>query len=381
MQVNIKATSVFQRNWEANTRIIVNQGGTRSSKTYSIAQYFILKLLQETGKVLTITRKTMPSLKQSVMRDFYQILSDSGIYDEASQNKSDHTYKLNGNLVEFVSLDQPQKKRGTKRDYLWMNEANEFTEEDFLQLILRTSEKIILDYNPSDEFHWIYDKILPRNDCTFIQSTYKDNTFLPKETIEEIERLKDTDENYWKIYGLGERGHLEGLIFTNWSEANFPDEGGHIYGLDFGFNNPTALTKVLIKEKNCYVDQVIYQSHLTNQQLIDMMKSIGVESYARIYCDAAEPQRIEELRQAGFHVMSADKSVMDGIDRLKRMKIIVSPRSNDLKKELRSYVWQKDKLGRVVDKEPVKFNDHAIDSMRYAVHTSQTGASGRYAII
>lgn len=380
--LSLKATPVFQKNWVSDTRIVVNQGGTRSSKTYSIAQVFILRLINETGKVLTVTRKTMPSLKQSVLRDFTQIMTDMGIYSEAAMNKTDHTYNLNGNLIEFVSLDQPQKKRGTKRDYLWMNEANEFAEEDFIQLSLRTTGQIFLDYNPSDEFHWIYDKVLTRDDCTFIQSTYLDNPFLPEETVREIERLQEVDNNYWRIYGLGERGHLEGLIYTNWKDIpSFPDDGGEFYGLDFGYNNPTALVKVLIKDgRHCYLEQVIYQTHLTNQQLIDAIKSYGIASHVRIYCDAAEPQRIEEMRQAGLYAIPANKSVHDGIDHMKRMILYITTKSHDLKKEIRGYVWQKDSKGVVVDRVPVKFNDHALDAARYAVYTSRTIATGRYAI-
>ena len=175
--LKIKTSNVFERNYNAPTKIVVNQGGTRSGKTYSLCQLLIVKAFENTGKRFSIVRKSLPSLKLSVMKDFFEILSNLDLYNEAHHNKSDHTYTLNGNTFEFISLDQPQKKRGTKRNFLFCNEANELTWEDFFQLIIRTEEKIYIDYNPSDTHHWIYDKVLSRDDCTFIKSTYLDNPF------------------------------------------------------------------------------------------------------------------------------------------------------------------------------------------------------------
>ena len=171
MNLKVKGTNVLWRNMQANTRIVVNEGGTRSSKTYSIAQMLIIKAMETTGNIITITRKTLPSLRATAMRDFFEILLTLDLYEQRNHNKSEHTYKLNGNLFEFVSLDQPQKKRGAKRNILWMNEANEFTLEDYRQLSFRTADKIIMDYNPSDVDHWIYDEVIPRDDCTLIKST------------------------------------------------------------------------------------------------------------------------------------------------------------------------------------------------------------------
>jgi phage terminase large subunit len=176
--LKIDYSVVFQKNWDADTKIIVNQGGTRSGKTYSILQLLIVLSFSTRGKVFTIVRKSLPSLKMTAYRDFFEILNRLGIYDEKSHNKSDYTYSLNGNLFEFVSLDQPQKKRGARRDYLFCNEANELTWEDFFQLLVRTSERIWIDYNPSDSFHWIYDKLLTRDDITYIQSTYQGQSLL-----------------------------------------------------------------------------------------------------------------------------------------------------------------------------------------------------------
>jgi phage terminase large subunit len=210
----IHTNKVYNHLKFSDKKIIVEQGGTRSGKTYNILLWVIFHYsYYETDKTITICRKTFPALRASVMRDFFDILRSRDLYNENFHNKSSHEYYLNGNLVEFISLDQPQKIRGRKRDLLYINEANELTYEDWQQLILRTEGKAILDYNPSDAFHWIYDKVVPREDCAFYQTTYLDNPFLDAGVKAEIERLKDTDEDYWRIYGLGERGMSRATIF------------------------------------------------------------------------------------------------------------------------------------------------------------------------
>jgi len=313
------------------------------------------------------------------MRDFFEILSNMEIYNEELHNMSDHTYRLGSNLIEFVSLDQPQKKRGAKRNYLWMNEANEFTFEDYLQMSMRTSEQIFMDYNPSEQFHWIYDLMTKREDFTLIKSTYKDNTFLDPAIKKELEMLQTLDENSWNIYGLGNRGKLEGKIYSNYQIVTEFPECEVIYGLDFGYNNPTALTKVGIKENDIYIEEVIYQSYLTNQDLIQKMKEFDIGNKT-IYCDHAEPQRIEELYRAGFNVKPADKSVKDGIDRCKRSRLHVLNTSINALKEIQTYKYKVDKNGKVLE-EPIKFNDHICDSFRYAIHTHQVKPSGKYFIV
>lgn len=204
--MQLETNVVFRHLLQADKKIIIEQGGTRSGKTYNILIWIIYYCLSEAkGKTITICRKTFPAVRSSVMRDFFEILEKVGQYNPANHNKSSHEYMLGGNMVEFISLDQPQKVRGRKRDLLYINEANELHYEDWQQLILRTTGRVIIDYNPSDEYHWIYDKVIPRNDAQFHKTTYLDNPFLPQTIIEEIERLKETDEQYWQVYGLGER--------------------------------------------------------------------------------------------------------------------------------------------------------------------------------
>ena len=217
---DIQTTKVFTEfiNFhKTDNRLAVFQGGTRSGKTYNIVLGWIILLTQEENKTLTVCRETMVSLKNTVYRDFIELLMKLDLFDIANLSKGEMTYMLGTNLIEFRNLDDDQKIRGAKRDYLYINEANEIPHSIFKQLMFRTKDKIVLDYNPSDEFHWIYDQVLTRQDCDFFQSTYLDNPFLPLEQVKEIERLKDIDPNYWRIYGLGERGMSEATIFKNWS--------------------------------------------------------------------------------------------------------------------------------------------------------------------
>jgi phage terminase large subunit len=365
LQTNV----VYEYLADSDKRITVMQGGTRSGKTYNIIQYFIWKLLGERGKTLSIVRASLPSLKGSVMRDFFDILLKMGLYSEDFHNKTESTYLLNNNLVEFVSVDQPQKIRGRRRDYLFINEANELNYEAWMQLVFRTEKKIVLDYNPSDEYHWIYEQVITRDDCDFFITTYKDNPFLPIELVQEIERLELADENYWKVYGLGQRGVSGETIYTHWKLAKqLPLRGEIYYGQDFGYNVASALVLCESYEGGVYCDEILYETKLTTADLIERYKELGVSKTVEIFCDNAEPKTIEELRRAGYNAKPADKDVREGIRKVKGQPLYITEKSVNLIKEIRSYKWKTDKDGKVLD-EPIKFNDHAIDALRYAIFT------------
>lgn len=372
MILDLQTTRVFQKNYNEylkGTNFVVNQGGTGSSKTYSIAQLFLLILLRGERVLLTVARKTLPALRATAMRDFFDIMKASNLYRVERHNKSNNNYVYKDAEIEFISIDEAHKIRGRKRQYLWLNEANEFSYEDFRQLNLRTEKQVFMDFNPSDEYHWIYDYILTRPDCSFIQSTYKDNPFLEPRRIKEIELLKQMDQNYWRIYGLGERGISELKIYSHWQYCDkLPDNPDEvIYGLDFGYNNPTALIKVAIKDQNIYTEELIYKSYLTNADLITKLKEIKEVKSAYIYADCAEPQRIEEIKRAGFNIRPSDKEVGKGVDAVKTRIWFITKSSINILKEVKSYSW-KEKDGKALD-EPVKTNDHAMDAIRYAVHT------------
>ena len=353
-------------------RIVINQGGTRSGKTYSTLQVLCeyCQRNRDSGAIISVIRKTLPALKGSAYRDFLEILQREGWYSENDHNKSEMYYNLFGNLFEFISVDQPQKIRGRKRTICFINEANELTWEDFFQLNIRTSDKIIVDYNPSDEFHWIYEKLQIREDADFFVSTYLNNPFLPQELIDEIELLRQADDNYWRVYGLGERGISQETVYTHWSYGEFPEDCEVAYGVDFGYNVPSTVVKIGFKEASCYVSEALYETKLTTNDLIERLKGLGIERSDELFCDNAEPKTIEELCRAGYNAKPAEKDVYAGIQKVKSMPLIVTPESANLIKETNSYKWKLDKNGKIhPDEVPVKFNDHAMDAMRYGIYT------------
>tara|TARA_R100001244_G_scaffold130283_2_gene102307 strand:+ start:4735 stop:5775 length:1041 start_codon:yes stop_codon:yes gene_type:complete len=345
---------------------------------------FIVKALRETGKVFTICRKTLPALKGTAYRDVINLLKELGLYSEEYHNKSELSYSLNGNLLEFISVDQPQKIRGRKRNYLWLNEANEFTYEDYQQLILRTTEKVYLDYNPSDPYSWIYEKVLTRDDCTFFKSTYKANPFLDKDTIAEIERLKDLDPDYWQVYGLGEIGSIQTMIFRKFELVD--EVQGRLvgYGLDFGFtNSPSALVAVYQSDDNLYIKEMLYEKRLTNTDLANKLKEFKIDRQSEIVGDSAEPKTIEEIYRQGFNIKPAKKGagIHLGIDIMRRYKLHITKDSLNAIKEFRSYKWATDKNGDVLN-TPVKLNDHLIDATRYlCLNKLSVNHSGKYYIL
>jgi phage terminase large subunit len=380
----IETNKVFGHLLRSNKKIVVEQGGTRSGKTYNILLWIIFFYTEKnTDKTITICRKSFPSLRASVMRDFFEILRQHQLYQEEYHNKSNHEYYLNGNLVEFISLDQPQKIRGRKRNLLYVNEANELFFEDWQQLIFRTDGKIILDYNPSDTFHWIYDKVIPRDDCEFHQTTYLDNPFLDQTIKDEIERLKDTDEDYWRVYGLGERGSSRATIFQ-FGIAEAPKGKLVSIGMDFGFtNDPTAIVKVFQDGSDLYIQELLYHTNLTNQDISEKLTEMGLTRYDEIWADSAEPKSIEELHRMGWNIKPTAKgsdSVMAGIDILKRHKLYVTKESKNTIKEMQNYKWQEDKNGNLLNK-PIDTFNHAIDATRYATFNRLSRPNyGRYAI-
>jgi phage terminase large subunit len=358
----IKVALESYKAYQQGYRIIANQGGTRSGKTYTLNQLLIALALKEKLSI-SVTSVAFPHLRRGAMRDWRTIMENTGLYDPNSHIRTEQVYNYpNGSYTEFFSSDNNLKVRGPGRDILFFNEANLTDFDTFTQLMLRTRKAIFIDFNPADEFHWIYDNILTRPDCYFIKSTYLDNPFLPSEQVKEIENLKNVDENFWRIYGEGERGHSEGVIYTHWKPYYDSCSGAVAFGLDFGYNNPSSLVRVTENDQNLYWKEEIYQSGLTTNDLIPMMKQI-VKPHETVYCDAAEPDRIEDLRRAGIKAVSANKNVKEGIDFIKSRKLFIYSGSANLLKEIKSYKYATKQAG--ITEVPLKLNDHAMDAARY----------------
>jgi len=366
--MEINSTIIFEKNWSAlqekGVRFVINEGGSRSSKTYSLCQMVIVYCLQNPNKVVSIIRKTFPALRATVMRDFLEILKDLDIYEKTNHNMSENIYRFpNGSIVEFFSVDDEQKIRGRKRDIAWCNEANELFYDDFTQLNMRTETKLIFDYNPSDSSSWLYE--LPKDESILIKSTYKDNPFLPETIKRQIEDLKRTDEALYQIYALGEKAISKSNIYSNWTfithrPAKFTS---YVYGLDFGYNHPTALMRVYWRDNDIYIEPIIYESYLTTSNLIEKMKILKVEENVEILADYSRPEIIQEMNNSGFNVLNANKVVKKGIDNVKTFGVFCQDIPY-LKKEYENYKWKK--IGDNITDEPVKLYDDAMDAIRYA---------------
>ena len=371
MDLNINATPVFHKNYnyvnDTDIRFIINVGGTRSSKTYSLCQNVIIFALQHPNSIISIVRKTFPALRATVMRDLISIMRELNIYNEKEHNKTENIYKFpNGSIIEFFSVDDEQKIRGRKRDLLWANEANELSFDEFNQLNFRTTHKLIFDFNPSDTYHWLYELEL-KPEAVKIHSTYKDNPFLEPSIVKQIEELVNVDRQYYEIYCLGLKATSKANIFTHQQE--YKEEPSNIedfcYALDFGYNHPTALMKISRIENDFYVDEILYQSLLTATDLVQNMNNLGVNKSKYIVADYARPEMIEELKRNGYNVINAKKDVKEGIDAVKSSRLFIKNDAINTWKEIRNYKWKM--KGELILDEPVKFMDDAMDAMRYGI--------------
>lgn len=306
------------------------------------------------------------------MRDFLNILKEENIYKEKYHNKTDNIYRIGSSTIEFFSVDNADKLRGAGRDILFINECNNVSFEAFQQLEVRTKKQIYLDYNPVSAF-WVHDKVLTRDDTLFDKSTYKDNCFLEQSIIQTIEQRREVDTNWWQVFGLGEIGSSEGVIYNNWNYIDtFPDSYKWVcYGLDFGYtNDETALIKVCFKENEIFAEEIIYQKALTNQQIAELMKQNDLTNLTEIYADSSEPKSIQEIYNCGFinikPVVKGKDSILNGIQLIKNYKLNVTKNSLNLIKELRNYTWQENKNNEYVNK-PIDNYNHGLDGLRYAV--------------
>jgi phage terminase large subunit len=378
-------TNVVFEILEKNThKIVALQGSSRAGKTYNALLWIIFSYCnRNTGKVVSVCRKTLPSLKSSTLRDFLEILRNNELYSEIYHNKTSNEYWLNGNLIEFFSLDMGSRVRGRKRDLLFINEANEIDYEAWNQLLFRTDGNIIIDYNPHDQFHWIYDKVLERPDCALHITTFRDNPFISDNLKQELLRLKDTDPDYWRVYGLGLRGQNRSLVFKFYIVDEIPPSAKLIsYGLDFGFaHDPSSLCATYIEGDSMYSKELLYEYGLTNQDLAKRFLELGLDRRDEIYADSSEPKSIEEIHRMGWNIKGKKKYEINyGIDLIRRYKLHVTKESTNAIKELENYKYIEDKDNNPTNKPEDKFN-HFCDSLRYSVvHKLSYPNYGRYAI-
>ncbi len=386
-----KTGDLYLPTFQSSSDVLVHQGGTSSGKTYAILQAIFSIAISEPSQVITVVGQDIPNLKVGALRDALDIYDGSEQLKACflSYNKTDRIFTAkSGSIIEFKGYQSPQDAKSGKRDYCFINEANGIAYDIYVELALRTRKRVFIDYNPNNRF-WVHDNVIPQKGTELIISDHRHNPFLSDKVREKIEGLKDIDLDLWKVYARGMTGKIEGLVFRNWELCDdLPkDDNGNIqakfigYGMDFGFtNDPTAVVALYMNDGKLWVDLVLYENRLTNQDIYERVKHLKGEYIG----DSAEPKSIEELRRMGLNIVGANKgkdSITSSIDILKRYKIMVTRRSQALIKELNAYKWKVDRASGQTINEPVDFMNHAIDALRYvALNKLSTNMRGIYQV-
>jgi phage terminase large subunit len=366
-----KRTSAINKILSLKRRIKIIQGGTSAGKTFGILPILIDKCAKEKGLEVSVVAETIPHLRRGALKDFLKIMRWTNRYFDDRFNKTLLRYEFaNGSSIEFFSADDASKLRGARRDILYINECNNVTFEAYNELAIRTKREVYLDFNPANEF-WVHKELKDEPDTDFIILTYKDNEALDESIVTQIEKNRDKAAtssywaNWWRVYGLGEVGSLEGVVFNNWKEIDtIPKEAKLIgIGLDFGYtNDPTAAIEIYNYNGTRIINELVYRTGMVNSDIAKILPS-GII----IYADSSEPKSIEEIRRQGKTIKGVTKgadSINYGIDVMQRQDYLVTKQSTNLIKELRSYCWDVDKQGQRMRK-PIDHYNHAIDALRY----------------
>lgn len=368
--INIDKPPLLLANYCAEERVIVNQGGTSSGKTYAILDMLFLLAMQQPNSVITVVGQDIPNLKVGAYRDAKNIYYISEIYRQwfAKPNETDRLFKcVNGSLIEFKSYSDEQDAKSGKRHYLFVNEANGISYAIYWQLAARTYKKVFVDYNPSARF-WVHDELIGKPDVRLIISDHRHNPFLSDAEHKRIEEISDPE--LWKVYARGLTGMVDGLVYSNWGLCDaLPSVYKKRYiGIDFGFtNDPTAILDIRLGEGELWIDELAYTTGLTNLHISNVLKDNEITNNVLVVADSAEPKSIAELKHLGHSVEGASKgmdSIANGIDILKRYRLNISRRSEGIRKEILSYKWKKNADGNTSNK-PVDNYNHALDALRY----------------
>ena len=377
------ATTATHKVAAMSKRIRAIQGGTSASKSISIL--LILIHMAQTDKKPTLTSivsESLPHLKKGLIRDFLLIMNAHGYYKDTRWNRTDFTYTFETNSkLEFFSVDQPDKVRGPRRDRLFINEANNVHYESFDQLTLRTKEFVYLDWNPTNEF-WFYSEVLPnRTDVEHITLTYKDNEALSKGIVQDIEQHKN-NIRWWKVYGLGELGEVDGKIYKDWAIIDEIPHEAHLlrYGVDFGYTDPTSIVAVYEYNGGYIVDEIAFEKEMSISTISSILWN---KDRALIIADSAQPGSIADIAKSGLTIIGAEKgrdSVENGINILQEQRISITSTSINIIKEYRNYMWEKDKLGKTLSIPEHEYS-HSMDAVRYGIVSIIKRGSGATPII
>jgi phage terminase large subunit len=380
MKLKIDTTITYSNILDSTKRVSQHIGGTRSGKTYAILQYLLVEGLRSKIEI-TIVRKTVPSIKRTVFKDWKDILSKHNLWNNDNWKGADRVYYLNnGSSIVFLNTDDPEKLRGVKSDILFCDEASEIDEESYFQLAIRTTGKIILAFNPTiSPMPWLR----KMQDCDRFVTTYRDNPYLPIEMVRAIEDLEYSSPKKWLVYGKGEYAPNERAIYQ--FDVVDEVEGEFVgFGVDFGWNDPVAIVAVFKNGNDLYVDEVVYESHLRIVDLIKKLNQIGIQK-EELWCDSAEPRSIEELYRAGYNAKAVKKgadSKRFGISVLQNYRLHITKRSQNVLNEIYSYQYAMDKYG-IITEIPEDGMDHSLDALRYLAMSRlsiKQQQHGKYAI-
>jgi len=369
---NYEASVLFKRNYQSTAHIVINQGGTSSGKTYAIEQVLFCLACENADQVITVVGQDIPNIKAGALRDALNLYNKSDQLKilVKTYNKTDRIFQFhNGSIIEFKSYSNAQDAKSGKRDYLFINEANGIEWHIFNELALRTKTRIFLDYNPNHEF-WVHDMLIGKPGVELIISDHRHNPFLDKEMAARIENIKEYDEEEWRVYARGLTGKVKGLVFKNWFVVDNIPPGATLIaaGLDFGFSNDeTGCIEVYKQDGELWIDEMFYETGLTNKDIANKLQSAGVSKGTEIIADSAEPKSIEELKRLGWYITPAKKggdSINNSIDILKRYKLNITRRSANLRAELGKYKWKTDRSGKPIN-APSDSCNHLIDPLRY----------------
>ena len=374
---------VYVPYYMCKSRYLVLYGGAGSGKSVFVGQKIVMRILTEKNHKFLVARKVEATIRESARAEIIGAIEQMGmqaLFHYSTAPTGEMTIScINGNKIIFRGLDNKEKLKSIKDiTGLWLEEASDFTLDDFTQLDLRLRGKhitnykqVILSFNPISSKHWLKKRFFDNQDAdaTVVHTTYMDNRFLDDKYIDMLEKLKHTNYSYYQIYALGKWGVLKGLIYTAYKVIDeMPaDTTIHRWGQDFGFNNPSATVEVKIEGNNLYLNELLYETQLTNTQLMHKLKTQHPHILKiKGYLDSAEPARIEDFKKAGFDVLPALKDVTAGIDKVQTYNIYVTKNSTNIINELDLYVWKLDRNNEPLD-EPLKENDHSLDAVRYAV--------------
>mgnify|MGYP005998241197 FL=1 len=369
-------TQAVKRLRNLDSRIKIVRGGSSAGKTIAILMILIDYAIKNNYREISIVAESVPHLRRGALKDFLNILKGTNRYDERKFNKTTLKYEFStGSYIEFFSTDQPDRLRGARRTDLFINECNNVDFESYQQLAVRTSNNIWLDYNPTNLF-WVDKELIGQEDTDFITLTYLDNNSLPASIVKEIEKARIKAKtstywaNWWKVYGLGEIGSLEGVCIPDWKSIdNIPDDARLLCaGLDFGYSvDPTALIYLYKWNESYIFDEMLYRKGMLNRDISHFLRDNNITTH--LWADSAEPKSISEIRAYGHKIAGVTKgrdSVIYGINLINQNEIYVTSRSKNLIKELQGYVWAKDKEGNNIQK-PTGAHPDCIDAARYCL--------------